>query len=260
MPSKPDLGMHTLTHFLDRFVYRNAKAAPSQARGSSIMQPLAGGDMRGMVLSTRGAGKSSVPVNSDLFWKRKVEDVAVDEVFFHKYFNNVAPKKGAAAKLTLVDDSDAGEERDEEEIWKALVGSRPELEGDDAESDIVDFDDDEDVMDIDDDKDEDEDEDEDKDEDSVAGGGGGEKDNESEEGPGFDDDGDDVWGDEDDVPDNLQKAFEAELEIASKKKRAKEPEVVPKEDEADQRKKKRRKMKNLPMFASADDYAGMLSD
>lgn len=255
MPSKPDLGMHTLTHFLDRFVYRNAKAAPSQARGSSIMQPLAGGDMRGMVLSTRGAGKSSVPVNSDLFWKRKVEDVAVDEVFFHKYFNNVAPKKGAAAKLMLAEDSDEGEERDEEEIWKALVGSRPELEGDDAESDIVDFDDDEDVMDV----DGNDDEDEDEDEDSVAGGDDDQKDNESEEGPGFDDAGDDVWDDEDDVPDNLQKAFEAELEMASKKKRVKELEAVPKEDEANDR-KKRRKMKNLPMFASADDYAGMLSD
>lgn len=257
MPSKPDLGMHTLTHFLDRFVYRNAKAAPSQARGSSIMQPLAGGDMRGMVLSTRGAGKSSVPVNSDLFWKRKVEDVAVDEVFFHKYFNNVAPKKGAATKLAQAEDSDVEEERNEEEIWKALVGSRPELEGDDTDSEVVDFDDDDDYqMDV------------DEDEDSVAGDDDDEKDDdekddekddESEEGPDFGDDGDDVWGDEDDVPDDLQKAFEAELEVASKKKKGKELEVTP-EDEVDDRKKKRRKLKNLPMFASADDYAGMLSD
>lgn len=248
MPSKPDLGMHTLTHFLDRFVYRNAKAAPSQARGASIMQPLAGGDMRGMVLSTRGTGKSSVPVNSDLFWKRKVEDVAVDEVFFHKYFNNVAPKKGAAAaKPERTEDSDVEEERDEQEIWKALVGSRPELEGDDAESEGVDFDDDDDVMDV------EEEEDEDEDGDSVAG------DEDDEDGPDFGDDSNDVWDDEDDVPDELQKAFEAELEVASKKK-AKELEVAPKEDEADDRKKKRRKLKNLPMFVSADDYAGMLSD
>lgn len=251
MPSKPDLGMHTLTHFLDRFVYRNAKAASSQARGASIMQPLAGGDMRGMVLSTRGTGKSSVPVNSDLFWKRKVEDVAVDEVFFHKYFNNVTPKKGAAAaKPERTEDSDAEEERDEEEIWKALVGSRPELEGDDANSEGADFDDDDDdVMDVEEDEDE-----------SVVGDKDDEKDEESEEGPDFDDDGDDVWDDEDDVPDELQKAFEAELEVSSKKKKAKELEVAPKEDEADDRKKKRRKLKNLPIFASADDYAGMLSD
>lgn len=206
--------------------------------------------MRGMVLSTRGAGKSSVPVNSDLFWKRKVEDVAVDEVFFHKYFNNVAPRKGAAAKLAQAEaeDSDVEEERNEEEIWKALVGSRPELEGDDTDNEVVDFDDDDDYqMDV------------DEDEDSVAGDDDDEKDDESEEGPDFGDDGDDVWGDEDDVPDDLQKAFEAELEVASKKKKGKELEVAP-EDEVDDRKKKRRKLKNLPMFASADDYAGMLSD
>lgn len=254
MPSKPDLGMHTLTHFLDRFVYRNAKATSSQARGASIMQPLAGGDMRGMVLSTRGTGKSSVPVNSDVFWKRKLEDVAVDEVFFHKYFNNVAPRKGVAAGTPEhAEDEDVEEEQDEEEIWKALVGSRPELEGGDAESDGVDFDDDDDDM-------MDDEEDEDEDDDSVAGEDA-EKDEESEEGPDFDDDGDDVWDDEDDVPDELQKAFEAELEVASKKKKkVKELEAAPKEDEADDRKKKRRKLKNLPMFASADDYAGMLSD
>lgn len=257
MPSKPDLGMHTLTHFLDRFVYRNAKLAASPGRGSSIMQPLAGGDTRGMVLSTRGTGKSAVPVNSDVFWKRKVEDVAVDEVFFHKYFNNAASRKGvAAAKASHAEDSEAEEEQNEEEIWKALVGSRPELEGDDAESGGVDFDDDGDdgEMDVDDDDDEDE-----NDASTAKDEVDGESGEESEEGPDFADDGDDVWDDEDDVPDDLQKAFEAELEVASKKK-AKELEAVPKDDEVDDRKKKRRKLKNLPMFASADDYAGMLSD
>ena len=35
--------LHTLTHFLDRFVYRTPKAAAS-TRGSSLMQPLAGSD------------------------------------------------------------------------------------------------------------------------------------------------------------------------------------------------------------------------
>jgi ribosome biogenesis protein MAK21 len=236
MPSKPDLGMHTLTHFLDRFVYRNAKTVPSQGHGSSIMQPLAGGDTRGMVLSTRGTGKSAVPVNSDAFWKQRIEDVAVDEVFFHKYFNNVAPKKGSPAEKAKKDAEDSEvEEQNEVEIWKALVGSRPELEGDDPDAGDVDFDDEDegDSMDVD---------------DEEEG---------SDEGPTFGDDGDDAWSDEDDVPDDVQKAFEAELEVASEKK-AKEAEVA-KEDDADSR-KKRRKLKNLPTFANADDYASMLSD
>lgn len=206
--------------------------------------------MRGMVLSTRGTGKSAAPVNSEVFWKQKVEDVAVDEVFFHKYFNNVAPKRGSAVEKTKKDeeDSEAEEGQDEEEIWKALVGSRPELEGDDLDADDVDFDD------------ENEDDDMDVDEEDNASIVEERKDDEkeSDEGPDFDDDDDDVWSDEADVPEDLQKVFEAELEMASKKK-VKEIKT-PKEDEADDRKKKRRKLKNLPTFASADEYADMLSD
>lgn len=218
------------------------------------MQPLAGGDTRGMVMSTRGAGKSQTPVNSDAFWKRNVEDVAVDEVFFHKYFNQVAPKKKAAGepRKATREDSEAEEEENEEEIWKALVGSRPELEGDDLDDGDVDLgDDDDDEMDVDDSGGMAE-----IASGSSSGGGADGNSDGSDRGPDFGDDGDDVWSDEDDVPDDLQKVFEAELEVVSKKAKGLK---APKEDEVNGR-KKRRKLKNLPTFASADDYADMLSD
>ena len=54
----------------------------------------AGGDSTGMVLSIRAAIRARAPVNTEEFWKKKIEDIPVDEVFFHRYFN----QKGAALK------------------------------------------------------------------------------------------------------------------------------------------------------------------
>jgi ribosome biogenesis protein MAK21 len=241
MPSKPDLGMHTLAHFLDRFVYRNAKATPTQNRGPSIMQPLGGGDTRGVILSTRGVSKSQIPVNSEAFWKRKVEDVDVNEVFFHKYFNQIAPKKPAAErKAKKARGSEEGEgdvevSEDESEIWKAMVHSRPDIEEGDADFD---------------------------DEDSTA-----ELSDISDDGdegmPDLVEDEDDVWGgededeDEDDekqAPQNFQKALKAELKTATGRYEEEDAAVE------GENKKKRRKLKHLPTFASAEDYAHMLDD
>lgn len=254
MPSKPDLGMHTLSHFLERFIYRNPKHKPPPARGSSIMQPLAGGGTTGMVLASRNK-KAIIPVNSEAFWRRAAEDVGADEVFFHRYFNNRAAtaagspnQKKKEAKDDEDDGSDAGE--GEGEVWKALVQSRPEIEGDDGD---VDFDDDGDVdmanlsgddentlddsdggidLDL---EDDDAEWDTEEDEGGGAGPGSGEED-----------------GDVD-----METAFEKELAKAS----AKRAEVLDKDEEDAQGadKKKRRKLKHLPTFASADDYAEMLA-
>ncbi|KAL7273675.1 RNA-binding ribosome biosynthesis protein mak21 [Rhizina undulata] len=247
MPSKPDLGMHTLTHFLDRFVYRNAKSASGTSRGQSIMQPLSGAHSHGLVLSTRGTTKTQAPVNSESFWKRKVEDVAADEVFFHKYFNQTAPKKTKAEKRDKKKDagSDEEEEENEEEIWKALVDSKPELEMDNGE---VDFDDDED-LDLEDDEDDDL-----SDEEAVDGKI--DEDSDEDGGVNFDDDKDDVWNTDEDMPEDLEKAFEKEFEKATKKKGQ---QLEAPEDEGESKKKKR-KLKHLPTFASVEDYADMLSD
>jgi ribosome biogenesis protein MAK21 len=72
-----DLNLNTLIHFLDRFVYRNAKKL--KAKGASIMQPAAVSDKTGVVLNLKGPG-TGMEVNSKEFWNQNVEDVPVDQV------------------------------------------------------------------------------------------------------------------------------------------------------------------------------------
>lgn len=277
MPSKPDLGMHTLAHFLDRFVYRNAKtsaAAASGTRGTSIMQPLAGGRSVGMVLATRDRGAAMQPVNAEAFWRKNLEDVVPEEVFFHKYFNLVGPAAAAGKTKTpgkkrkRGGDDDQDDEDDSEaegEIWKALVESQPELDGDD-----VDFDDDDDDSDDDDSDDDDLDMNIDGDSDLVdMDSEGGEAEWST-----------DQDGDEDEEPSGDAAAmFEAQLAMASAK-RQKMMEADSDDDveggmdllglddddkefkkrKKDDRKDRKKKLKSLPTFASVEDYADMLSD
>lgn len=75
-----DMHNYTLIHFLDRFVYRNPKKTAT-TRGKSIMQPLPG-RQDGGILMTRGNTQQehAIPVNSEAFWRKKIEDVPVDEV------------------------------------------------------------------------------------------------------------------------------------------------------------------------------------
>ena len=76
----PDLALNTVSHFLDRFVYKNPKKLKS--RGASAMQPAASmGGASGAVRMIRG-GISGLGdnVNAESFWKRPVEDVPVDQV------------------------------------------------------------------------------------------------------------------------------------------------------------------------------------
>src|SRR6266487_6465856 len=79
IPAKPELASHTLIHFLDRFVYRNPKAPHNGLRGSSLMQPLAGGEHQHILVTNRLPQQKIEPLNSESFWRKKAEDVAVDE-------------------------------------------------------------------------------------------------------------------------------------------------------------------------------------
>ena len=144
MPPKPDLGLNTLIHFLDRFVYRNPKtsATRSTTKGVSIMQPLAGGD-KGSVLVSATSAKASRerPVNSETFWRQQSEKVSADEVFFHRYFSSLGKDKEKRAekrakkeaKSREEDESEGESEGDENEIWKALVDSKPEIDGNEGD-------------------------------------------------------------------------------------------------------------------------------
>lgn len=286
MSGKPDLTLHTLTHFLDRFVYRTPKATTA-ARGASIMQPLAGGDTADRLVEAGKAAPQTVPLNSENFWKKKADEVAAEDVFFHEYFNRVNKDKARAKKAKSSGDPVERDEEDidglsdnESEIWKALVDSRPDLEAD------VDSDGDLDLDDL----------------DSAY-------DYDEEEGEGDEEGGDDevIFNDESDVPsDEHEEMEEADFDgfdddeaaspppaVAKKatKKAAKEEKAEEDEDafdmdvsdeeafidsdedlpsdmelggvelppaEAPSERKKRRKLKHLPTFASADDYAALL--
>lgn len=248
MPPKPDLSLNTLIHFLDRFVYRNPKVT-NAPRGASLMQPMAGGDSSALLVSAY-SNKSSTeqPVNSEAFWKQATEKVNADEAFFHKYFSTLGRGKEKASKKKTGQKSDAADsedEDDEDEIWKALVESRPELEegsdsgfGDeDIESDVEELDDDE--LDSELGK-----EDESANSDLVEGAEGL---------PDLDDEDDEALLDSDDeVPSDLEEAFAKEV-TSSKPASVVEPETG-------KRGSKRRRLKSLPTFASADDYAKMLED
>lgn len=250
MPPKPDLSLNTLIHFLDRFVYRNPKATTT-TRGASIMQPVASVDSAALLVSAhsnKSSGKQ--PVNTEAFWKQDSGKIHVDEVFFHRYFSTLGKGKEKARKRKTESTANAEhseDEVDEGEIWKALVESRPEMDegsdsgfGDnDLESDTDNFG-------------------------EVENGTGSELE-EEDESPASDrgeavedlldleDEDDEALLDSDDeVPDGLDEAF-ANEDVSSKREHVATP-------QKEKRSNKRRRLKNLPTFASAEDYAKMLED
>lgn len=276
---KPDMANHTLMHFLDKFVYRNAKAtdaAANKTRGASIMQPVAAtnGSMTGAAQivapsGASGASKQTVAINSAAFWGQKAENVAAEDIFFHTYFSQVgkqsqtsraakraAKQEKAAAKAEAAANEDGGDDvsdAEEEEIWQALKGSRPDIEGEDegADPDMdMDDDDDDDLEEL---KDllnmSDSDDDLDDDEDNFDGEDGAAGDD-------MDVDGSDGGVEFGDFAD-----FSDEEGGATKKKDKDEDDdgLVSLSKNARKAGRERRKeFKALPTFASADDYAEML--
>ncbi|KAB8339179.1 hypothetical protein FH972_022114 [Carpinus fangiana] len=296
-PPKPDPQSHTLMHFLDRFAYRNVRTKHLSAdaipvRGTSLMQPALGATSATDTLYSRERGAAqSLPVNREAFWSRRAEEVAPDEVFFHKYFGEVsAYKKSAKAgkadgdekrkKPAGMDDDEWDEEvgAGEDEIWKALVGSRKEL-GDDGDLDMDDDSGlDEDDVDIADEMDSDDEEldgllseGEDgsdgfgEDEDFGSGDEGVELNLDSDvdsdaevegldipsEGPKtLDDFADfDDESSEDDIDVNLDSDAEVEQPVPKKSKLS-----------SKESREKKKKLKALPMFASAEDYAKLIEE
>ncbi|KAI9738533.1 MAG: hypothetical protein M1818_005430 [Claussenomyces sp. TS43310] len=246
MPAKPDLTSHTLIHFLDRFVYKNAKAGGGRLRGSSIMQPLAGSDSRGVLVSNRPSQQNE-PVNSETFWHKKVEDIAVDEIFFHKYFSQVGKSEQSAARKVERREEPADSSTDdndgEDEVWQALVQSRPEVEGDSSEDDS-----DLEMLDLIDVGDESGSEsgatsssDEDVDVDSVP--------LRIDARSSLHEGSDTFDGEEVDLSDEND-LFSRELRL---------PQSVQSRNKTDEtRASKKRRMKSLPIFASVEDYAAIL--
>ncbi|KAF1825843.1 CBF-domain-containing protein [Dissoconium aciculare CBS 342.82] len=253
MPPKPDPAQHSLMHFLDRFVYRNPRTKQGVTHGSSIMQPMGGSSAADLLFKAGNeisGAKAQAPVNAEAFWTKKVEDVPVDEVFFHSYFNAAGNSKKRAAttakdakKRRSGDDEDS-EDEGEEEIWQAIANSKPEVDGDDEDDDLS-------MGDL-------ESAFSDSDLGSEGGinlGGGDDGDEDAEAAlngkdemdgdfPEFESDDEAMFDDDDDVPEGLDDESEEEggKELSHSQKKRKE----------------RKKLKSLPTFASAEDYAKLL--
>jgi ribosome biogenesis protein MAK21 len=82
LTASADLSLNTLSHFLDRFVYKNPKKSTnSKSKGASVMQPAASSvDGTGVKLMKGDVlGGALAPVNEETFWKKRAEDVPVDQ-------------------------------------------------------------------------------------------------------------------------------------------------------------------------------------
>ncbi|RXW16668.1 hypothetical protein EST38_g9182 [Candolleomyces aberdarensis] len=166
LTASPDLSQNTLSHFLDRFVYKNAKKLAGsktldgedvKGKGGSAMQPAASA-LEGVKLVKGELGaKNELRVNDPAFWRgRKERDVAADEMFYYKYFTEkserekkMADKAGKRKGGEEEDDSEDSDsededesegseggsevsegELDEDEVWKAMQTSMPKADGD----------------------------------------------------------------------------------------------------------------------------------
>ncbi|KAK1521880.1 CBF/Mak21 family protein [Colletotrichum paranaense] len=242
--AKPDLESHSLIRFLDKFVYRSPKAAET-ARGASIMQPVRNPDSGSIWLAKRTGSGAAAPINTPKFWNKKVDQVAAEDIFFHEYFKQAGKKVEGGKKITeqsssgLDEVSAEDDAEQEDEIWKALTASHPDgpIESDDDDLDMDGFDDSDDES-----------------EGGVIFSDGSDAElSDGDEDDGDDEDAGELHGEEGDDDEAMEDEGGPELS------------AVPGEAEETSQKSKsaarssRRKLKDLPMFASADDYAELLA-
>jgi len=256
LPGKPDLTLHTLIHFLDRFVYKNAKLSDTtKMRGSSIMQPMANEDTRSVLVSSTGPRR--LPVNSAEFLAKQDGDIAAEDAFFHQYFKTLG-KSGTPAKKAKkpkdVDEADEGSD-DEDEVWRAMMNNAPDLEGldeddDDGFSDMEGF---EEAMD--DEEGEDQDEEPASDADMVMEDDDGSVDIEAGIFDDSEDEADGVNAADGDT-DKDESDFEGLSDEDAAKDKKPSQKTIQKREDRDRKKK----LKALPTFASAADYQTMLDD
>ncbi|SCV68633.1 BQ2448_754 [Microbotryum intermedium] len=98
LSASDELEQYSLAHFLDRFVYRDAKKTAS-TKGASMMQPgLAGQDKSGRIMMRKGTGVAEV--NSDKFKRLNKHSVPVDQLFFHTYFTQKASLDAIKSSLS----------------------------------------------------------------------------------------------------------------------------------------------------------------
>ncbi|KAF9466712.1 CBF/Mak21 family-domain-containing protein [Collybia nuda] len=126
LTASADLSQNTLSHFLDRFVYKNPKKLKSsenamgtgKSKGASAMQPAASGLGETGVKLMKGEVDDDGLMNAEEFLKKRVEDVPVDQLFFHKFFSRKSEKEKAktskAGKRKGEDSDEDGDDKSDE--------------------------------------------------------------------------------------------------------------------------------------------------
>ena len=191
------------------------------------MQPSAATNAQDVLIKDQSGAVTEIPLNTEIFWTKRSEDVDADQVFFHQYFNRNERKKLRRTKRKQEEVTTSDDSENEAEIWNALVKSNTELQGDQSHDnlDIEDFNSDSDV--------------------SEALN----LDNSEEESDVLGPDNDELMsGSDDSFSENIEKSVSPGYSRAEPIK-AKET-----------NKEKRKRLRSLPMFASADDYSQLLDN
>lgn len=273
---KPDLGLFSLAHFLDRFVYKKAKSK-ANLKGSSIMQPLGGAHTGDLLVRATGVDTNEIPANTEDWLNKKAKDIKPEDRFFYQYFVSKQEKlarsnldKEFEKKAKGDDDEDDASDLDEDTVWDALVKSNPEIEQDsDDDDDMSDFD----MSELSDNEDEEEaaaaldvledDVSDDEDEEglvrlkTIEDLDSGSEEEEDQEEDIIEDNANDI--DSSDGED-LQELLAAESdEIDSEEEvEVEEEKSSKKRSKSQEKRSKRAKLKALPTFADADDYSKYL--
>ncbi|KXN73134.1 CBF-domain-containing protein [Conidiobolus coronatus NRRL 28638] len=264
------LHLHSLMHFLDRFVFRSPKKAKDdgsiQAKGSSIMQPIINPYQKQDMLSmdravtwTKGS-HVDIQVNSQKFIEQSPDQIAADQQFFYKYFSLVKKAKPMLSTKSNLDSDDEendfmGSDVEEDDAWDIIKNTNPDGDGednfDDEDVDMDGYFDDEDMdMDMDEEvieEDEVEEDDEEDDEADLKS---------TSKALSFDDIADDDAEEDDDEDDDEELDDDDDEELEEDTRGTKRKEAPTKSSQKS--KKQKNKFKDLPMFASADDYSHML--
>ncbi|CAG8477646.1 20008_t:CDS:2, partial [Racocetra fulgida] len=119
----PELHHHTLSHFLDRFVYRNPKKTDRIKGGNPLLQPTVASEP-GMVVMKKGTGisKDEINVNSEEFWRKKLDDVPEDQV------NEIWAAMKSTMPIKM--DSDFENSDDDNDLEESYFSSEDEDEDD----------------------------------------------------------------------------------------------------------------------------------
>ncbi|CAG8608379.1 40985_t:CDS:10, partial [Gigaspora margarita] len=267
----PELHHHTLSHFLDRFVYRNPKKTDRIKGGNPLLQPTVASEP-GIVVMKKGTGisKDEINVNSEEFWRKKLDDVPEDQIFFHKYFTQKNEgkqikkmKKESDRTTDFLDNDQEDDDELEDEIWAAMKSTLPVK----LDSDLEDSEDDDELNDLKESYFSSEGEDNDDDNadnvdnfDNVSDNVSDNNSDDDNDDDNDDDSGGDSSGDSDDDMEDID-----DSDVSDNNYDLKESDLIEDEDDImsseneDGPAHKKVKLKHLPTFASYEDIVSLIN-